>query len=850
MRASGARFNRSWAGLTLLAVGLLAALTFGFSTSPLKSLPGGEFYDALALRLLKGHWDVPFQAIGTEALVLEGKYYGYFGPAPALLRMVPLLVAPALNGRLSQLSVLAAIVCLIVYGCRLARLCEGDASAGGRNGRADPMVVFALLIGLGSPALFMAARTYVYHEALAWGAAFALAAFYHLSRIAAGTGGRVDLLAAGLCMGLAVLARPQHGAGPTVALALICIGALAASKPGIALFAYRNHLARLIGGRTSQFNHVPAGFALVAAVPLIYAASNYARFGDYFNFPLSLHIRLSPERLADVGNSGFHVENVPGNVLAYLSPMRIGFVADFPFVDFAVSAPCECPSARIDAIEASASLFATTPALLVLALAGTWLALKGRQSSWLRPALGGAALIPLPVLLFIGVSHRYLVDFLPLLIVGAANAIAYLRAHPPRRLLMMPLYALVAYSVLVNLALAARFQGEIVWGVPERARAAYQRLKIVLTPGNEALVSSLRRKLAGRPEVRSAPGERITVAYRDIALQLPALPGFCHAVAARDELTRGFGAAKPFLQPIAILVPCRQDSGGTAGRPLVVATKFVPRPVEASPEQYFGRLASALRKSETTGCALQPDVQARLACYRRFDEPAREYPLGLVGSYPYGVLFASAWSESHNPPPFSGIMAGAITLVGSLPIYVYQFSAERTADELERLASRVRSYSEVIHAQGRLATGARHPALDLQPAEFADLPASGTALWSLDGWSDPDASGARWTAKHADALLTVPAGEAGAGLFLDGIAGPVPYTVRLYVDGTQVHAESVGPGQPIKVLAPVGHSFSGRVVRVTVEVSKAWSPAALGLNQDTRNLGVYVRALGFRHMAR
>src|SRR4029077_3323650 len=123
MRASGARFNRSWAGLTLLATGLLAALTFGFSTSPFRILPGAEFYDALALRLLHGQWDVPFQGIGPEALGLGGKDYGYFGPAPALLRMVPLLVAPALNGRLSQLSVLAAIVCLIVYGCRLVRLC-------------------------------------------------------------------------------------------------------------------------------------------------------------------------------------------------------------------------------------------------------------------------------------------------------------------------------------------------------------------------------------------------------------------------------------------------------------------------------------------------------------------------------------------------------------------------------------------------------------------------------------------------------------------------------------------------------------------------------------------------------
>src|SRR6185295_13956481 len=303
MSASRSRLNLSWAGLTLLAVGLLGALTFGFSTSPLKSLPGGEFYDALALRLLHGQWDVPFQAIGTEALVLDGKYYGYFGPAPALLRMGPLLVAPALNGRLSQLSVLAAIVCLIVYGCGLVRLCERDAHAGGRNGRADLMVLFALLIGLGSPALFMAARTYVYHEALAWGAAFAILAFYHLSRIAAGIGGRVDLVAAGLGMGLAVFARPQHGAGPVIALALICVAAFPWGKPGVAPSSYRGRLSRLIVGELPRVKQWFAASALVMLIPLVYVAANYARFGHFLSLPLHLHIRLSPERLADIDNS-------------------------------------------------------------------------------------------------------------------------------------------------------------------------------------------------------------------------------------------------------------------------------------------------------------------------------------------------------------------------------------------------------------------------------------------------------------------------------------------------------------------------------------------------------------------
>src|SRR5438132_6222343 len=46
-----------------------------------------EFYDAQAQSLLQGRIDVPAQAIDREAFVRQGKFYGYFGPTPALLRL-------------------------------------------------------------------------------------------------------------------------------------------------------------------------------------------------------------------------------------------------------------------------------------------------------------------------------------------------------------------------------------------------------------------------------------------------------------------------------------------------------------------------------------------------------------------------------------------------------------------------------------------------------------------------------------------------------------------------------------------------------------------------------------------
>src|SRR5438477_2304930 len=50
-----------------------------------------SFYDAQALSIITGHLDVPREAIGFEAYMVNGKAYGYFGIAPALLR-IPLLI--------------------------------------------------------------------------------------------------------------------------------------------------------------------------------------------------------------------------------------------------------------------------------------------------------------------------------------------------------------------------------------------------------------------------------------------------------------------------------------------------------------------------------------------------------------------------------------------------------------------------------------------------------------------------------------------------------------------------------------------------------------------------------------
>lgn len=58
-----------------------------------------SFYDAQAVSFVHGRGDVPLEAISAEGLVRDGKYCGYFGPAPALLRLPLPALAPELYGR-------------------------------------------------------------------------------------------------------------------------------------------------------------------------------------------------------------------------------------------------------------------------------------------------------------------------------------------------------------------------------------------------------------------------------------------------------------------------------------------------------------------------------------------------------------------------------------------------------------------------------------------------------------------------------------------------------------------------------------------------------------------------------
>ncbi|MGQ0805129.1 MAG: hypothetical protein ACT4PI_14865 [Actinomycetota bacterium] len=481
--------------------GVLAALVFTWMLCAgradlLQSQALTGIYDAQARALLDGHWDIPREELSLEAYIIDGKAYTYYGPVPSVLRMPVLAVTDSLDGRLAQVSMLGAFAVLLVFTSRLSwrirSLARGD----------DPVTPFDLwvagafvfVIGAGSVVLFLASRSIVYHEAELWGAALAVAAFHYLVGFIVAPGRR-DLVGAAAFGGLAFLTRPSVGAGPLVALALVLGGRLlVVLARRIRRTGLQRPLAWLgLGDEAANRSYLVPLMAAVAVPLLVYMYVNYARFGHPWEYPITRHItvlegidQMRIEALAANGDSLFGAKFVPTNLLAMFRPDGLRPDGLFPFLTFPPSADILF-GVKFDTIDRAASLPTTMPLLLLLGAIGAAAvflrrpAPVGSRLTALRvPVLG--ALAGFCVTLSINfVAHRYLSDFLPVLVLlglAGLNVVLVWLADPARRrravrVATVALAALAAFSLWANFALGILYQRAFNVFLPESERAAF-----------------------------------------------------------------------------------------------------------------------------------------------------------------------------------------------------------------------------------------------------------------------------------------------------------------------------------------------------------------------------------------
>ena len=436
------------------------------------------FYDLQAHSLLHFHWNVPAGSLGNEAFIVHGKTYEYFGPLPALLRLPFVAFTNRLDGKLSQPSMLIAFALLMLFTVRLATrlrpLVRGDSAI--TAGERWAFAIFTFAVGAGSAVIFLASRAWVYHEDLLWAAALALGAFEFVLAFTSRPTTK-NLVLASAFTTATMLTRVVAGAGPLVALAIVCCPILLSRRGrfvGLGQSPSSTRFRLLCVGALG----VPVGLA---------CAVNYAKFGSLFSIPwessLSAHLPFGIENVVDHnGGSLLGSKFVLQNLVEYLRPDAVRPSTWFPWLQFG-------PAPHTASMYTpTSSLTTSMPAFTVLAAVGVVGAIRGHRLAdsklaVLRAPLLGACVTWLGVLATGWIANRYLVDFLPgLVVMSLAGLHLTLRwsstlSRRAVRRVWTALVVLVAFGTWTSLSVAILYARSLEPHTPPQTRSSFLKLQ-------------------------------------------------------------------------------------------------------------------------------------------------------------------------------------------------------------------------------------------------------------------------------------------------------------------------------------------------------------------------------------
>jgi hypothetical protein len=438
----------------VLAAGLPFLLTlWDYRVDPLRTaLPSGlfsNFYEIQADAFRRGDLAVPAGSLGIEGFRHQGHEYTYFGPFPALLRLPLVAFTDALDGRLTAPSMLLAWVVAAIFVSLIVWRVRELVTPGRALGTGESIAVGAFIFVVlgGSPLLLLAATPWVYTEALMWAFAMTVAALSCLLGVLLQPTW-LRILATGLFTLGAVLSRVTAGWG--CGLAVIGVGVLFAISP-----ARRAH-------------RPAAGWVIVAgAIPLgIGIAINVAKFGHPYMIPFdeqvwTAHSTARRAVLADGGVVGLRF--LPTTLFNYLRPDGIRLSPVFPFLSPPAEPASPVGGVLLEMRYRTSSATAFMPALFVLGLVGAIAigrrgAAIGRAS--LRIPLLGAVVITAGMLLVGYLAPRYIVEFLPALVIAGAAGLFVVLARmaawgrPGRTLVAAGATALALFGASSNAATA------------------------------------------------------------------------------------------------------------------------------------------------------------------------------------------------------------------------------------------------------------------------------------------------------------------------------------------------------------------------------------------------------------
>jgi hypothetical protein len=453
--------RRYFRAYTLGALGATAAFMItlvGGRLSLLQRTWRGNFYDLQAHSLLSLKWDVPRGSLAYEGFLVHGKTYMYFGAWPALMRLPVAAVTRQFDGRLTQLSMLLAWVLILIAVGRLAWQVRAVTTGDRPLDYLELWLIggFVVMIGLGTPVLYLATRPMVYHEAVMWGLAWTLLSFSAVIGFSVTRSRRQLLLAAAGATG-AMMSRASLGVTAVLAVGLLAVAATT-SRP------WRSRLG-LRELELTRGDAVGLGAScLIALTSATYV--NLAKFGTLWSTPFTKRIfeMSDPVRLHNLrlnGGSFFGLKFIPTTLVQYLRPDAIAL--HFPWPTFAASSQ-PLLGVRLQGLAPTSSVVDSMLIFSALGLIGfawilRWSPDNPSKHIVVIPLL--AAIVGSVVTLSFGyLAQRYVADFIPLIVllslIGLNAVINWLRSSTPatRQLARVGLIALALANVWVSVGFA------------------------------------------------------------------------------------------------------------------------------------------------------------------------------------------------------------------------------------------------------------------------------------------------------------------------------------------------------------------------------------------------------------
>jgi hypothetical protein len=385
-RVSGPR----WPLIAGLAVAIIwyPALTWMLGFPPTAKLDFGLAFNSMAEHLLAGRFDVDPDAIGGEGFDAGGRTVSYFGIFCAVLRIPLVLLPGGAKIDVTWWSCLAAAWFSTLFQIRAIGLIWTAPLSNRQRWLAAGLLISVILGGQHIQFL----RPSIYQEPINW--AFAQsAAFIFLATRGLNTPRGFDrstLCWMATCAGLALLTRVTFG-----------IGLYAAS--GCLLLA------------RSKLRDFVAPCCILLAFAVMTGIVNEGRWGNPFTFAdfsrYGLSLDVAPDRLGRLAAYGaFNPARIWLGLSYYFLPVWVWIRSDGHVLFAAAQATL------MDAMELPpGSFFLTDPFLLGLAAAGVW-AVRDRTRAGL---LLGLVAPPILMLCAISMTHRYRVEFYPLLFLAA-----------------------------------------------------------------------------------------------------------------------------------------------------------------------------------------------------------------------------------------------------------------------------------------------------------------------------------------------------------------------------------------------------------------------------------------------